>query len=197
MAFDIDNFRPLTPGNSYDYPNLYLYNCVADSFATCVAANYFADLLNIVQTGDKIWVKTSSPTAGLSFSGTFLNTGSAVSVNWDNTLQFSTQMSDISATTTSYIAVPPAGVITQVYALKWSAITVASAVITFSIGTTAITSGAVTVTVAGDPGTLYTATPTALNVTNGTSSVKAVSGGESTDTAIANVGFKIVCPAQI
>jgi hypothetical protein len=118
-------------------------------------------------------------------------------IDWDNTLFFETQMSDISAATTSWITVPPIGLITQVYAVKWSAITVASAVITFSIGATAITTGAVTVTVAGDPGARYTATPTALNITDGATAVKAVSGGESTDTAIATVGFKIICPAQI
>lgn len=195
MAFLSANFRPLTPGPSSTFPNLYLYNCVADTFATCTAANYFADLLNIVQTGDKLWVKTSAPTNGLSFSGTFLNDGTTVSVQWDNTLDFSTQMSDISAATTSYINVPPAGVITKVYAVKWSAITVASAVITFSIGSTAITTGAVTVTVAGDPGSIYSATPTALNLTSGSNAVKAVSDGGSTDTAIATVGFKIICPS--
>lgn len=194
MAFNQDNFKSYYLGTS-DFPQIYIYNALADSFATVAAASYFANLANVVLTGDKLLVKTT--TAGLSFSGTFRVSGTTVSVDWDNTLFFQTQMSDISAATTSYIAVPPAGVITQVYALKWSAITVASAVITFSIGSTAITTGAVTVTVAGDPGSLYTATPTALNLTSGSNAVKAVSDGGSTDTAIATVGFKIICPAQI
>lgn len=194
MAFNQDNFQVYNIV-SEDFPTIFCYNSEDDDFSDVAGADFFADLLYRVRTGDKLIVKTS--TSELSFSGTFRNNGSNVFVDWDNTLFFETQMSDISAATTSWLTVPPAGIIKQVYAVKWSAITVASAVITFSIGSTAITGGAVTVTVAGAAGTKYSATPTALNVTDGSTAVKAVSDGGSTDTAIATVGFKIICPAQI
>jgi hypothetical protein len=174
---------------------IWRYNAGADSFATVAASAYFSDAIDDIDTGDKILVVTS--TDNLSFSGTARNDGTNIFIDWDRTLFFETQMSDISAATTSWITVPPVGLITQVYAVKWSAITVASAVITFSIGATAITTGVVTVTVAGDPGARYTATPSALNITDGSTAIKAVSDGGSTDAAIATVGFKIICPAQI
>jgi hypothetical protein len=196
MAFDITQFSPMTIGYN-GLARFFTYNAGSDSLATVIADGYFDDVITQVKTGDKILVTTT--TDGLSFSGTFRVdfTNQEVLTDWDRTYFFETQMSDISAATTSFITVPPVGVITEVYALKWSAITVASAVITFSIGSTAITGGVATVTVAGAAGTLYTGTPSALNITDGTSAVKAVSDGGSTDTAIATVGFKIVCPAQV
>lgn len=197
MAFLSANFRPLTPGNSSTFANLYLYNCVADSFATCTTSGYFNDLVNVVQTGDKLWVSTSAPTNGLSFSGTFLNTGTAVSVNWDNTFRYETQMADISASSTNYFTVPPAGVIVSVFGTQWSAVTAASANIAFSIGTDAITGGAFAIPTTGAAGSSYSATPTAANVTDGIKYVKVVSDGASSTTAIATFGYKIICPAQI
>lgn len=193
--FDSDLFQCLSATVSNDYPTLYCYNASADSFATVATADYFADLLYRVATGDKLIVKTT--TAGLSFSGTFRNNGTNVFVDWDNTLRLQTQMADISAASTAWIGVPPAGVITQVYGVLWSAITVASSVLTFSIGSTAITGGVLTVTTAGVAGQVYTATPTALNVADGATAVKVVSDGGGTTTAIMEVGFKIICPAQI
>lgn len=195
MAFDSTLFQSYSVSISNDYSQTYVYNAGDDSFATVAASGYFNDLVYRVATGDKLLVKTD--TNGLSFSGTFRNTGTAVVVDWDNTLFYQTQMADIAAASTAYIAVPPVGVITQISLLQWSAITVASSIVTYSIGTTAITGGAITVTTSGVAGQLWTATPTALNITNGTSAVKAVSDGGGTTTAIANVGFKIICPAQI
>lgn len=194
MAFNSSLFQSYSIGTN-GYPQIYLYQADADSFAAIATANYFADLVNKVVTGDKLICNTT--TAGLSFSGTFLNDGTTVSINWDNTLHFETQMADVSTASTVYFSVPPAGIITQVYGVQWSAVTVASSVVTFSIGTTAITGGAFTVTTSGVAGTAYSATPTALNTTNGTSYVKAASDGGSTTTAIMTLGYKIVCPTQI
>jgi len=194
MAFNIDNFKSYYLGTS-DFPQIYIYNAGSDSFATCVASGYFADLANIVLTGDKLLVKTS--TAGLSFSGTFRLSGTSVLIDWDNTLRFETQMADVSAASTVYFSVPPVGIITQVYGTQWSAVTGTTSVVAFSIGTTAITGGTFDVTTAGAAGTSYSATPSALNVTNGTSYVKAASDGASSTTAIMTLGYKIVCPAQI
>lgn len=178
-----------------DYSNIYVYNCGDDSFATVAAASYFDSLVNSINTGDKLIVRTN--TSGLSFSGTFRNDGTNVYVDWDNTLRFETQMADISSSTTNYFSVPPAGVITEVYGTQWSAVTNDSAVITFSIATDAITGGALTVTTSGVAGTSYSATPTALNVTDGVKYVKAASNGGSSTTAIMTLGYKLICPAQI
>lgn len=195
MALDLSLFQSYSVSITNDYSQTYVYNAAGDSFSAVATAGYFNALINRVTTGDKLLVKTE--TSGLSFSGTFRNNGTNVYVDWDNTLFFQTQMADISAASTAYIAVPPAGVITQVYLLQWSAITVASSIVTYSIGSTAITGGAITVTTAGVAGQLWTATPTAANITDGATPVKAVSDGGGTTTAIANVGFKIICPAQI
>jgi hypothetical protein len=195
MAFDSTLFQSYSVSIGNDYSQTYVYNAAADSFATVATAGYFNSLVNRVATGDKLLVKTT--TANLSFSGTFRNNGTTVSVDWDNTLFFSTQMSNISAATTSYIAAPPAGVITAVTGVLWSAITVASTAIAFSIGSTAITGGSFTVGTSDAAGHVYSATPTALNVTDGATAVKAVSAGTSTTAAIMTVGFKIICPAQI
>lgn len=195
MAFDSTFFQSYSVSIGNDYSQTYVYNAAADSFSTVTTAGYFNSLVNRVATGDKLLVKTT--TANLSFSGTFRNNGTTVSVDWDNTLFFSTQMSNISAATTSYIAAPPAGVITAVTGVLWSAITVASTAIAFSIGSTAITGGSFTVGTSDAAGHVYSATPTALNVTDGATAVKAVSAGTSTTAAIMTVGFKIICPAQI
>jgi hypothetical protein len=195
MSFNSDDFQSYAVTISNDFAQTYVYNAGADSFATVATAAYFNDLVYRVATGDKLLVKTE--TSGLSFSGTFLNDGTNVSVNWDNTLRFEARMDDISAASTVFFGATPAGVITQVYGTQWSAITVASSVITFSIGSTAITGGVLTVPTSGAAGSLYSATPTALNVPAGTSAVKAVSDGGGTTTAIMTLGFKIICPAQI
>lgn len=195
MAFDSTVFQSYAVTISNDYPQTYVYNAALDSFATVATAGYFNDLINRVATGDKLLVKTE--TSGLSFSGTFLNNGTTVSVNWDNTLRFETQMADVSAASTVFFSVPPAGIITQVYGTQWSAVTGSSAAVAFSIGSTAITGGSFNVTTSGVAGTSYSATPTALNVTDGSTAVKAVSDGASSTTAIMTLGFKIICPAQI
>jgi hypothetical protein len=175
---------------------IWQYNAGNDSFATVATAGYFSDEVNNMQTGDKLLVVTD--TDGLSFSGTIRSDGTNIFVDWDNTLRFETQMADVSAASTVYFNVPPAGVITQVYGVLWSAVTVASAIVTFSINTTAITTGVLTVTTAGAAGTLFSATPTALNITDGVDDyVKAASDGASTTTAIMTLGYKIICPARI
>lgn len=181
-----------------DYPNIWTYQALEDSFST-VAGNsaYFNDAYSLfpVHTGDKLICNTT--TAGLSFSGTFRISGTNIFVDWDRTFFFETQMSDVSAASTVWFSVPPAGIITQVYGTQWSAVTAANSIVTFSIGSTAITGGAITVTPSGVAGTSYSATPTALNITNGSTAVKAVSDGGSSTTAIMTLGFKIICPAQV
>lgn len=194
MAFDSTLFQTYNIVTT-DYPTAWGYNSVSDSFATVAASGYFNSVINRVATGDKLWVKTA--TSGLSFSGTFRNNGANVFVDWDNTLRFQTQMADISAASTVYFSVPPAGVIVQTYATQWSAVTSASANITFAIAGTTITAGGFAIPTTGVAGSSYSATPTAANLTDGVKSVSASSDGASSTTAIATLGFKIICPAQI
>lgn len=194
MSFNTDNFQVYNIVNQ-DFPTIFCYNSGDDDFSDVAASDYFADLLYRVRTGDKLLVKTN--TSGLSFSGTFRNDGSNVYIDWDNTLFFETQMADVSAANTTWFTVPPAGVITKVYGTQWSAITSANAAVTFSIGGTAITGGSFNVLTSGSAGSVYSAIPTAANVTDGSTPVEAVSDGASSTAAIMTLGFKIICPAQI
>jgi hypothetical protein len=178
------------------YANLWQYDAEDESFSTVAADGYF-DGETRVKTGDKLYCTTS--TDNLSFSGTFRtdDSGETVYVDWDRTLFFETQMADVSAASTVWFSVPPVGVIVEVYGTQWSAVTAANAAVAFSIGASAITGGSLTVLTTGVAGSSYSATPTAANVTNGTSAVKAVSDGASSTTAIMTLGFKIICPAQV
>lgn len=194
MAFDSTFFQTYNIVTT-DYPTAWGYSTAADSFATVATAQYFNPVINRVQTGDKLWVQTD--TAGLSFSGTFRNDGTNVYVDWDRTLFFTTQMADISAPSTIYFNAPPAGVIVETFATQWSAVTSASANISFAIGGVTITGGGFAVPTTGTAGTFYSAVPTALNVTSGTNVVSGISDGASSTTAIAILGYKIICPAQI
>lgn len=192
--FDLEQLYLQSNGFAGD-PSVFSYSAGADSLATIAAAGYFNDAVNQVKTGDKILLSTS--TSNLSFSGTFRNDGSTVSIDFDNTLRFETQMADVSAASTVWVGVPPKGLIVQVYGVLWSPVTVASSIVTFSIGSTAITGGVLTIPTTGVAGQVYTATPTAANVTDGATAVKAVSDGGSTTTAIMTLGVKVICGAQI
>lgn len=178
------------------YPCIWSYNST-DAFAPVAASAYFNDALLVVKTGDRLICNVGEDSITNSFGGTFRNDGTNVYVDWDRTYFFQTQMADVSAASTAYIGQAPAGIITQVYGVLWSAVTVASSIVTFSIGSTAITGGNFTVTTAGVAGQLYTATPTALNTTSAGNVVKAVSDGGSTTTAIMTLGYKIICPSQV
>lgn len=194
MSFNANLYQCLTATVSSDYPTLYCYNAGADSFATVAAASYFDDLLYRVVTGDKLMVKTS--TAGLSFSGTFRNDGSNVYVDWDNTLWLQGQITDVSTESSSFICVP-AGLIAQVGGALDTAITVASAVITFEIATVAVTGATLTFTDAMTAGTRVVATATAANVLTSAGTVEIVSDGGSTTASRGNFFVKMICPAQI
>lgn len=194
MAFDADNFQVYNIV-SEDYPTLYGYNAGADSLATVAAANYFADLLYRVRSGDKLLISTT--TSGLSFSCTFRNTGSAIIVDWDNTLRFEAVISDVSTAQSVFTSVPPVGVIVQVYGVQYGQVTVAAAEITYEIGGTAITGGAYTIETADTAGDSHSATPTALNITSGTNPIEIITDGASTTAVALLAGFKMICPAQI
>jgi hypothetical protein len=199
MAFNLANFFPFTPVN-VGAPQQYRYNCGSDSFATCASAGYFNALLTInqgINTGDKILVQSGAPTLGLSFSGTFRNNNSSIAIDWDRTLYFQSHLANISTAAGTWFIVPPAGVIIETFATQEAAITVSSTVLTFSIGATAITDGAITVVTAGTAGSAYSSIPTALNLTDGVTAVTVASAGSSTGAAGCATGFKIICPTQI
>lgn len=194
MAFNTNLFQCLTATVSSDYPTLYCYNAGADSFATVSAANYFADLLYRVATGDKVIIKTT--TDGLSFSGTFRNDGTSVYVDWDNTLWLQGQITDVSTESTSFICAP-AGIITQVGGVLDTAITVADAVITFELATVAVTGATLTFTDAMAAGVRVVATATAANVLSSAGTIAILSDGGSTTASRGNFFVKMICPAQI
>jgi len=102
------------------------------------------------------------------------------------------RMADVSTASTVFGVAPAAGTITKIYSILGAAISGADSVVTCSIGATAITNGVITVAnAASAAGDLDSATPTALNTVAAGDLVKAVSGGQSTDTATLDVFFVI------
>lgn len=178
-------------------PSIFTYPAGADSLATIIAANYFNAASDQVKTGDKILVSTS--TTNLSLSGTFRvnSTTGVVSVDWDRTIFVRGQFANISAAASDIYLPVPAGIITQIRAVQFNAITVANDALTFSVGGVAITGSGITVLTSGTAGSMYTSIPTANNVADGTVPLKASSSGASTTACIVVVEAKIVCGAQV
>jgi hypothetical protein len=193
MSFSLSNLKKVTLGFA-GQPDNYTYDCGSDSLATVSAADYFADAINEVKDGDKIAMSTS--TDGLSFSGTFRNDGTDVYIDFDRQLWLQGQITDVSTASSSFINCP-AGVITQVGGCLDTAITVASAVITFELATVAITSASLTFTTAMAAGAAVLATPTALNILTSAGTIEIVSDGGSTTASRGNFFIKMICPAQI
>jgi hypothetical protein len=194
MAFDITLFQSYAVSITNDYSQTYVYNAGDDDLADVSAAGYFNDLLYRVATGDKLLVKTD--TSGLSFSGTFRNDGTNVYVDWANTLWLSGQITDVSTASSSFICAP-AGIITQVGGVLDTAITVATAAISFEIATVAVTGGTLVFTTAMAAGERAVATPTAANELAAAGTIEIISDGGSTTASRGNFFMKMICPAQI
>ena len=74
------------------------------------------------------------------------------------------KITDISTAGSTFVAVPDGGKIVKILTSIKNAITTADAALTFEIGGTAVTGGAITVTQSGSAaGDVDTATPTAAN----------------------------------
>ncbi len=194
MAFDSTLFQSYSVSITNDYAQTYVYNAGDDDLADVSAAGYFNDLIYRVATGDKLLVKTE--TSGLSFSGTFRNDGTNVYVDWDHTLWLQGRIDDVSTAQSSFICAP-AGIITQVGGVLNTAITVASAVITFELATVAITGATLTFTTAMAAGTRVVATPTAANELAAAATIEIITDGGSTTASVGNFFAKMICPAQI
>jgi hypothetical protein len=90
------------------------------------------------------------------------------------------KVTDISTAGSTFVAVPDAGNIVKIYTSIKNAITTADAAITFEIGGTAVTNGAITVTQSGSAaGDVDSSTPSAANRVEEGQSIEIISDGAS------------------
>ena len=90
------------------------------------------------------------------------------------------KVTDISSAGSTFVAVPDVGNIVKIYTSIKNAITSADAAITFEIGGTAVTNGAITVTQAGSAaGDVDSSTPSAANRVEEGGSIEIISDGAS------------------
>ena len=90
------------------------------------------------------------------------------------------KVTDISTAGSTLVAVPDVGNIVKIYTSIKNAITSADAAITFEIGGTAVTNGAITVTQAGSAaGDVDSSTPSAANRVEEGGSIEIISDGAS------------------
>jgi hypothetical protein len=90
------------------------------------------------------------------------------------------KVTDISTAGSTFVAVPDVGNIVKIYTSIKNAITTANAAITFEIGGTAVTNGAITVTQAGSAaGDVDSSTPSAANRVEEGGSIEIISDGAS------------------
>jgi hypothetical protein len=90
------------------------------------------------------------------------------------------KVTDISTAGSTFVAVPDVGNIVKIYTSIKNAITTADAEITFEIGGTAVTNGAITVTQASSAaGDVDSSTPSAANRVEEGGSIEIISDGAS------------------
>ena len=90
------------------------------------------------------------------------------------------KVTDISTAGSTFVAVPDVGNIVKIYTSIKNAITSADAAITFEIGGTAVTNGAITVTQAcSAAGDVDSSTPSAANRVEEGGSIEIISDGAS------------------
>ena len=90
------------------------------------------------------------------------------------------KVTDISTAGSTFVAVPDVGNIVKIYTSIKNAITSADAAITFEIGGTAVTNGAITVTQSGSAaGDVDSSTPSAANRVEEGGSIEIISDGAS------------------
>ena len=101
-------------------------------------------------------------------------------------------IADISTASSTFVPVPDGGKVIKIITALQGAIGTANAAITFEIGGTAITGGAITVTQSGSAaGDVDTATPTAANEVAEDGSIEMITDGASSNTIKLNVTFVI------
>ena len=90
------------------------------------------------------------------------------------------KVTDISTAGSTFVAVPDGGNIVKIITIIKNAITTANAAITFEIGGTAVTNGAITVTQSGSAaGDVDTSVPTAANRVEEDGTIEIISDGAS------------------
>ena len=101
-------------------------------------------------------------------------------------------IADISTASSTFVPVPDGGKVIKIFTALQGAIGTANAAITFEIGGTAITGGAITVTQSGSAaGDVDTATPTAANRVEEGGSIEMITDGASSNTIKLVVTFVI------
>ena len=101
-------------------------------------------------------------------------------------------IADISTASSTFVPVPDGGKVIKIITALQGAIGTANAAITFEIGGTAITGGAITVTQSGSAaGDIDTATPTAANEVAEDGTIEMITDGASSNTIKLNVTFVI------
>ena len=102
------------------------------------------------------------------------------------------KITDISTAGSTFVAVPDGGKIIKILTSIKNAITTADAALTFEIGGTAVTGGAITVTQSGSAaGDVDTAEPTAANVVNEGDAIEMITDGSSATACECIVTFVI------
>ena len=92
-----------------------------------------------------------------------------------------TEIEDISTASSTFVAIPDGGKIVKIITALQGAISGANAAITFEIGGTAVTGGAITVAHSGSAaGDVDTATPTAANRVEEDGTIEMITNGGST-----------------
>ena len=93
-------------------------------------------------------------------------------------------MADSSAASSAFTSAPWAGKIVYAYCVIYNAVTTANSIVTLKINGTSVTSGAITITQSGSAaGSVYVATPTALNTIAAGDKIEFASDGGATVTA--------------
>ena len=101
-------------------------------------------------------------------------------------------IADISTASSTFVPVPDGGKVIKIITALQGAIGTANAAITFEIGGTAITGGAITVTQSGSAaGDVDTATPTAANEVAEDGTIEMITDGSSSNTIKLVVTFVI------
>ena len=101
-------------------------------------------------------------------------------------------IADISTASSTFVPVPDGGRVVKIITALQGAIGTANAAITFEIGGTAITGGAITVTQSGSAaGDVDTAEPTAANDVAEDGSIEMITDGSSSNTIKLVVTFVI------
>tara|TARA_R100000008_G_scaffold85216_1_gene74581 strand:- start:887 stop:1234 length:348 start_codon:yes stop_codon:yes gene_type:complete len=102
------------------------------------------------------------------------------------------EIADVSTASSTFVAVPDGGKIIKIATALQGAISGGNAAITFEIGGTAVTGGAITVAHSGSAaGDVDTAEPTAANSVAEDGTIEMITDGGSTGTQKLNVTFTV------